>query len=145
MMPNMFCPECGRPIESSDKFCSSCGTPIDWPSQQPSPGSSPPEPEPSKGNSITCSACGYTNPPGADTCASCGAVLHTHRRPKLPQAPPRKTKQTSPSALAFFQSWKFTLIAAALLIGAVVYFSQSDKNNPHAGAKLSPGEENAIQ
>ncbi len=144
MMPKIFCPECGHPIDQSDKFCSGCGIPIDW-QHQPQPPPSPPEPG-KPGNPLVCSSCGFANPPGAETCSSCGTALTAGRRPKPAPASPRNRRPPAGSAIAFFQSWKFTTVAAALLIGAVIFFSTSHKgNNPHEGASLSPGEENAIQ
>jgi cytochrome c-type biogenesis protein CcmH/NrfG len=145
MIPKLLCPKCGNPIDTSDKFCSSCGVPIDWPSQSLPSRSSPLQPEQPVTDSVTCTACGHVNSSEKDHCVSCGAVLRKKRIEKAVGTPPPKETRNSGSAISFFQSWKFTLIAAVLLIGAVLFYSTTRKSNPHAGAPLSPGEESAIQ
>ena len=145
MIPEFSCPKCGNAVETADKFCRNCGTPIELqahPSRTPS--SQNKNPESGSGN-LNCPSCGYANPQSALHCLSCGAALRKPDQKQTVVTASREVNRSRASAISFFQSWKFTVVAAAVLIAVVIILTNTHKSNPHAGASLSPGEENAIQ
>jgi cytochrome c-type biogenesis protein CcmH/NrfG len=136
MIPKILCPKCSTPVETGDKFCRLCGTQIDWPGEK----STPSPPQTSVGKPTTCPMCGHTNQAGAHNCTSCGAALGT--RPALSQGPKK--------SFSFFQSWKFTVIVALLLVSVLVFYSvnnkkpEEKKNNPHTGTSVTPETQRMI-
>jgi cytochrome c-type biogenesis protein CcmH/NrfG len=130
------CPKCSAPVEPGARFCSSCGTTIEQQAAAPK----------STGGSRTCTICGQRNESDATTCVSCGSLLQ--KKPSAPKPAPAKKEKAAP--FSFFQSWKFTAIAALLLVGTLVVVTINNtntgkkENDPHGSGKLSPGEQGMI-
>ncbi len=145
MIANMLCPTCSTPVKPGDRFCSSCGASIaatDQSSAQ-SPRKQPPSPSPS---AVTCTSCGQRNSGDAETCVSCGALLK--RKPAERTAASKggaRPQGKRPSALSFFQSWKFTALAALVLVAVIAVIMFTRKSNPHGSGAISPGETGMIQ
>ncbi len=139
MTPDLTCHKCGAAHEASAKYCSHCGARLNISSQKTHVVETGPD------QSGMCTACGYVNVSGAAYCASCGTLLK-NPRPQRAGAADRSPRGRAPnSTISFFQSWRFTVIVAVLLIGAILFFTRTQKTNPHEGGNFSPGEQSAIQ
>jgi ribosomal protein L40E len=126
MMPKILCRKCGAEILPSDKFCGSCGLRISWPdADRTSPPAAP------KGGAPVCPHCGSQNIPGAAFCESCGSSLGVQPKQKQPRTPPQQP-------LSFFQSWKLTAIIGVILIGVIILFKTSRKEQPEPAAPAAP-------
>ena len=137
MLPKILCPKCSNPVSPGDKFCRECGSHIEWPAEQETPASA----RPASGGPVVCPMCGQQNPAGTFTCSSCGAAL-------APRPSPVRSASLR-SSFSFFQSWKFTVLVALVLIGVLVYYStekkpEEGKNNPHAGTSVTPETQRMI-
>lgn len=122
MIPRMLCRKCGAEILQSDKFCGACGLKISW-SASDDPAPPPPAPP---GGGATCPFCGSQNSSGSAFCESCGSALGGQGKPKPKAAP--KTPKRPQQSLSFFQSWKFTALIGAVLIGTIVLLRNSGKD-----------------
>ncbi len=111
------CPSCGSIPEPGDKFCPSCGRAV--------AGTRTPDPTPAAGSGpVTCPLCGQEHSGPVATCATCGA--------KIGKGPPdggSRTGKPAEQRVGAFQSWKFTLGVAALLVTALIVFVSS-RNGP---------------
>ncbi len=142
MIPTVLCPTCAAPVKPGDRFCSSCGTALHWPAES-APQAPKPQPSPS---TVTCTACGQRNTADALTCVSCGTLLQ--KKPsarETPSAGQPRPRQGRKSPFTFFQSWKFTALAALILIGTIVAITLTRRSNPHESGTVSPGEEGMIR
>lgn len=111
------CPSCGSIPEPDDKFCPSCGRAVAAPQ---TPGSTP-----AAGTGpVTCPHCGKEHPAPVATCETCGARIGKG-------SPAVAGRAGTPSAhrVGAFQSWKFTLGVAALLVTVLIVFVSS-RNAP---------------
>jgi cytochrome c-type biogenesis protein CcmH/NrfG/ribosomal protein L40E len=143
MIPKIVCNACGAELSSTDKFCSSCGEKVDWgkSGSQSTAAKSPVTPKEVRTADSVCPSCGHRNPTNASFCESCGTTMKSKSGSQA--SPGKKPKEQSKlaSPLQFFQSWKFTVTLALLLVIVLMYMKmtkndQSSKtatpNNPHA-------------
>lgn len=116
MSDSRLCPSCNAPLARTDRYCTSCG-------REAAATGVPAGPP--------CPLCGQPNPPDAPTCSACGAKL----RDAAPGGGTPARDQAPQKGIGLFQSWKFTLGVAALLIAVlvVVVAVREDPPGPPAG------------
>ncbi len=152
MKPRIICTACGAELGAGDRFCSSCGSPVELggapsdPVRDAAP-TAPADP------ALICPLCGQRNSPGAETCASCGNGLRgSGARSRSPSSGEKKKtpRVTKSPPLKFFQSWRLTVLLAAVLILTVVLVSMNqrkgepqEKASPQAAAMS--GEIDSLQ
>ena len=137
MKPRIICTKCGSELGREDKFCRSCGSPVDL--DEAAQSGAPAAPAGGDRTDI-CPLCGNRNPAGARTCESCGNALaksDSQAPPSTRSAGKEPRRAPNPSPLKFFQSWKFAVALAAVLILTVVLFSMNDRQATRQG-KVPP-------
>jgi hypothetical protein len=130
----LVCGDCGSTLAPADVRCPSCGASIEREDAPPAP-ALPAVP-------VSCSVCGYANPPGAEFCGSCGARLALRgaqgpaKKGKGPRDAGKRTGKSSPSGVGI---WQIVSVVAVLgLLSYLVYLQvRGDKPGPSSSSETA--------